>query len=138
MILIVDDHQDNRNVLIRLLRMDGHEAIAVADGNEALQYLKTHVPRLVILDYGLPDMDGLEVFKQMRNDPRLSAVPVIMFSAYEGARKEKALEAGVNAYVVKATLDWAFLHKEIVRLAGPGTLPSENPPMPRNVKKNGA
>jgi len=138
MILIVDDHQDTRNVLVRLLRMDGYEARAVSDGNEALSFLKTHVPRLIILDYGLPDMEGLDVFKQIRNDPRLSAVPVIMFSAYEGLRKEKALKAGVDAYVVKATLDWMFLQKEILRLAGPGTLPVTHPPMPKNVKKNGA
>ena len=121
MILVVDDNRDIRMVLSHLLRMDGYAAATAAGGVEALAFMETHKPRLVLLDYAMPDMDGLEVLKAVRGNPALGDVPVIMFSALSGEHRDLAMAAGANAYIVKASLDWAKMRGEIVRLAGPAT-----------------
>ena len=56
-------------------------SVGVSCGREALLFLQTRKPRLVILDFNMPDLNGLAVFGQMRKDPHLADVPVIMFSA---------------------------------------------------------
>ena len=121
MLLVVDDHEDSRYVLVRMLFYEGYEAIGVASGQEALIFLGANKPSLVVLDYNMPDMDGLAVFSEMKKDDRLRNIPVIMFSANDGQVKEKALLSGVDAYIVKGSLDWADLHREIIRLVGAGT-----------------
>jgi CheY-like chemotaxis protein len=124
MILVVDDNRDVRIVLSRLLEIEGYSVACVAGGLDALAFMRTLKPRLVLLDYSMPDIDGLEVLTAVRGDPRLADVPVIIFSAFSGEHRDRALAAGANAYIVKASLDWAKIHGEIVRVAGPGT-PSE-------------
>src|SRR3954471_18143921 len=121
MILVVDDHDDSRRALLRLLAMEGYEGIGVTSGAEALLFLRTHMPSLVILDYHMSDLDGLSVFLEMRRDPRLAAVPAIMFSADDSGLRDRALAAGIDAYVLKGSLDWSVLCAEVQRLAGPGT-----------------
>jgi CheY-like chemotaxis protein len=132
MILVVDDHADTRFVLHRLLTLDGYEALAVASGGEALGFLSKYMPKLVILDYSMPDMNGLMVFKQMKADPRLKAIPVIMFSANADDVKDEAIAAGIDAYIEKSSLDWILIHKEIARLAGP---PTRSPRAPEDHKQ---
>jgi CheY-like chemotaxis protein len=128
MILVVDDHDDSRRVLLRLLLMDGYEGIGVTSGAEALLFLRTHTPRLVIVDYHMPDVDGLEVFHAMRREPRLAGVRAIMFSAEDGDLRDRALAAGLDAFVLKGSLDWGRLRNEIQRLAGPGAATPNAPP----------
>src|SRR4051794_10208498 len=119
MILVVDDDPDLRKALLRLLRAYGYPADAVSSGEEALGFLTTHAPRLVVLDYGMPDMDGLTAFREMRKDTRLAQVRVIMFSALDGPVREAALREGVDAFVAKESLDLDLLRQEIQRLVGP-------------------
>jgi CheY-like chemotaxis protein len=138
MLLIVDDHGDTREILIRLLKIEGYESIGVKCGTEALLFLKTHKPRLVLLDYSMPDIDGLTVFREIKTDVQTAGIPVIMFSANEGDIRDEAIQAGVDAYVVKGSLDWPFLRKEILRLAGPGTVSSGEPAMPPRALNRGA
>src|SRR5688572_33223458 len=106
MILIVEDHADSRRALLRLLAMQGYEAVPAGCGQDALSFLKDNRPRLVLLDCGLPDVDGLAVFRAIRSDRRLDETRVIMVSAYDGSQRDEALAAGVDAYVVKSSLDW--------------------------------
>ena len=120
MLLIADDNIDTCEILLRLLKRDGYEAVAVASGPEALLFLQTNKPSLVILDHSMPGMDGLQVVEQMKRDPRLADVPIIMFTANDGPLRERALAAGVNAFVLKGSLDWSTLRSEIIRIAGPG------------------
>lgn len=138
MILVVDDHRDTRDVLLRLLHADGYHALGLADGHEALVFLATHTPNLVFLDYSMPGLDGLHVFRHMKRDPRLAPIPVIMFSANDGLWKEKAIAEGVDAYIVKGALDWGLLQREVLRLAGPGTLPIAKPLPPTDLTQRTA
>ena len=119
MILVVEDHSDTRRALLRLLEIEGYEAAPAGCGQDALAFLKDNLPRLVILDCGLPDVDGLAVFRAIRSDRRLDGTRVVMFSAYDGAKRDEALAAGVDGYVVKSSLDWLHLLDEIRRFAGP-------------------
>jgi len=121
MILVVDDHGDTREALVRLLKLEGYLGIGVTCGGEALLFLQTHVPTLVLLDFNMPDMDGLSVLAEIRRSPRLAEVPVIMFSASSGDLRERAMAAGASAYVVKASLDWAGLRSQVIRWAGAAT-----------------
>lgn len=138
MILVVDDHTDTREALLRLLKRDGYEVIGVTGGREALLFLQTHKPRLVILDYNMPDVDGLSVLVEMKRDARLADVRVVMFSASGGNLKEQALAAGVNGFVTKSSLDWAVLRAQIQQWAGPADAPPANvPEFPARRKVDG-
>ena len=105
-VLIVDDNADMCRVLARLVRCSGHAADVALGGQEAMEYLHSHRPDLVILDIMMPRIDGLDVLQAIRREPRTSDVPVIMFTAAgEGELRERALRHGANAYLVKGTLD---------------------------------
>jgi CheY-like chemotaxis protein len=123
MILVVEDHADSRSALIALLSMEGYRAVPCECGRDALAFLNDGAPELVILDYGLPDVDGLVVLRAVRSDRRLDRTRVVMFSAYDGAQREQALAAGADSYVLKGSLDWGRLLGEVHRFAGPPTNP---------------
>lgn len=129
MILVVEDHPENRRLLVWFLRHEGYAVTACDDGRRALHVLDDCVPRLVILDYGLPGLDGLGVFRAIRRDPRLAGTRVLMFSAFDGPARDAALAAGVDAYVVKGAVDLAALGDLVRQLAGPPA-PELPPPCP--------
>ncbi|HRP48214.1 MAG TPA: response regulator [Trueperaceae bacterium] len=81
-VLVADDAEGQRLVLDMLLSVDGYEVITVADGREALDYLKDNTPDLAILDVQMPHLTGLEVCHRMKRIPRLKDVPVIILTAY--------------------------------------------------------
>jgi CheY-like chemotaxis protein len=107
MILIVDDHADTAYVAVRLLKQLGYDAVAVAGGQEALDYLRNVTPKLIILDCHMPCVGGLDVLRAVRADPRLSGVPVVMFSG-EADHDGRAgfHQLGIQGWIVKASMDW--------------------------------
>ena len=119
MLLVVDDDAGARVGMIRLLAALGYEAVGLASGAEALAHMRAHKPGLVILDYRMPEMDGLEVLSAMRADALLRDVPVILCSADEGPIQETAMTAGANGYIAKRSLDVVMLETEFLRLIGP-------------------
>jgi two-component system, OmpR family, KDP operon response regulator KdpE len=98
-VLVVDDEQAMRRTLTAGLEARGYEVRTAATGEEALSSLATNPPDVVILDLGLPDIDGIEVCRRLR---QWSAVPVIVLSA-QGADQWKvlALDEGADDYVTK-------------------------------------
>jgi len=87
-VLIVEDRPDTRRSLGKLLRAYGFPSAEAADGQEALDYLRSHPPPgLILLDLAMPVMDGWEFRRRQRQDPDLAAIPVVVCSAYsvEGA-----------------------------------------------------
>src|SRR3954471_24659211 len=107
MILIVDDHEDTRRVLALLLRHSGYAAETAADGKSALRAMAAQRPGLVILDYNMPDMNGLEVLEAISARAALSDVPVILFTAVDAEYVlEPAERLGVQGFLCKGTLDW--------------------------------
>ncbi len=122
MILVIDDHDSTRRLLLLMLQSDGYEAVAVRSAAEALALMADTTPELVILDFHMPAMNGMSVFEQMRKSESLSGVPVIFFSADDDEEiRQAALKAGAQVWIVKGSMDWAVLQREIVRLIGPGS-----------------
>ena len=118
-VLIVDDNADMCRVLARLVRASGHAADVALGGQEAIDYLQSHLPDVVILDVMMPRIDGLDVLRHVRRDVRTSRVPVIMFTAAgEGELRESALRQGANAYLVKGTLDVRQLNDQLATYIG--------------------
>jgi len=86
-ILIVEDDPDLREMMAQLLLLEGVNAHAVANGREALDYLKEKdPPELILLDLMMPVMDGWEFRREQQRDPRLQGVPVIVLSALDPTR----------------------------------------------------
>ena len=102
-VLIVDDFAVSRKVLVITLEQLGFDNIEeVSDGNSALVRLKSGLFDLVIMEMDMPKMSGLELLKQIRYDPKLKQIPVLMVT--ENGMQEDivaAFKAGLNAYVVK-------------------------------------
>ena len=82
-ILVADDNAGQRNILDLILSADGYHVDAVEDGREALLYLKTNTPDLIILDVLMPHFNGLEVCGRLKRVPRLKHVPVIVLTALQ-------------------------------------------------------
>jgi two-component system KDP operon response regulator KdpE len=98
-VLVVEDDPQLRRALTINLRARGYDVRGVGDGTSALSAAATELPDLVILDLGLPDMDGVEVVAGLRG---WTAVPIIVLSARDGQRdKVAALDAGADDYVTK-------------------------------------
>ncbi len=99
-ILVVDDDPGVRAALDRALRLDGYEVTSVADGETALTSLAVEPPDAVVLDLGLPGMDGLEVARRMRDAG--DDTPVLMLTARDAVHdRVLGLDAGADDYVVK-------------------------------------
>ena len=98
-VLVVEDDEDIAQALQRSLRMEGYEVRAAADGNAALEHGRTFAPDLVILDLGLPELDGIEVAKRLRGD---DDVPILILTARDALESRvEGLDAGADDYLVK-------------------------------------
>lgn len=99
-ILIVDDDEDIRDLLSLILRLEGHEVQLAVDGVDALARLSTHRPSVILLDMMMPRLDGEGFLKELRNNPQLADIPVVLISGHQAAR-QKAVELGVAGCLVK-------------------------------------
>ena len=99
-VLVVEDEHAISNFICRALSANDYKPIPATSGKEGLSLFFSHSPDLVLLDLGLPDMDGLEVLHQLNTLP--NEVPVIIISARDReSEKVKALDMGADDYVVK-------------------------------------
>lgn len=102
-ILVVDDHESMRRIEKQILNDLGYENVDMADdGSTALPMLLTGNYDFVITDWNMPGMEGIDLLKAIRADPKISKTPVLLVTAE--SKKEKIIEAakaGVNDYVVK-------------------------------------
>ncbi len=112
-IALVEDNADNR-LLISILLDDEFEVVEFEDGPAAVEGLADEEPDLVLLDISLPGMDGPDVLKHLREDPRSKSLPIIALTAHAmvGAR-EHYLSLGFDGYVSKPIVDEQILLDEI-------------------------
>lgn len=112
--LVVEDNPDHLELTLTVLQDNGleHEIVIASDGQEALDYLfgegnyagrnPENQPELVLLDLGLPRLNGMEVLRRMREDSRTFFVPVVMLTAAsEQSEAVRALKGGLNSFVSK-------------------------------------
>jgi len=99
-VLVAEDDRGVRESLVRALRFEGYEVIAVSDGGQALAAFADHEPDVVVLDVMMPVVDGLEVCRQLRT--RHHELPILMLTARHEVRDRVAgLDAGADDYIVK-------------------------------------
>lgn len=101
-ILIVDDNPVNLKLARSVLEIEGYEVDAAVDAENALDYLATRSPDLILMDIALPGMDGLTLTRKLKADPRWRGIPVIALTAFAMLADERqALDAGCDGYVTK-------------------------------------
>jgi CheY-like chemotaxis protein len=114
-IAVVDANADNR-LIIRTILEDQYDIVEYSSGIEAIEGFRKNKPDVVILDISLPEMDGTEILRRIRDDTDLHDLPVIALTAHAMVGdREKYLSAGFNDYVAKPILDMNVLFSTIQR-----------------------
>jgi CheY-like chemotaxis protein len=111
-VVVVDDSPSIRETISFILEMEGYDVRSAVNGAEGLELLREVRPKAVLLDAMMPEMDGFEVCRHVREDPELSGLVVIMLTAMgQKVDEERAREAGVDHFLTKP-----FDHEEALSL----------------------
>jgi CheY-like chemotaxis protein len=115
-VLLVEDTEDNRQMMRRLLEMSGYYVVEAINGEEAVKLAAEARPQIILMDLSLPLIDGLTATRRIRSLPELGRVPIIAVSAHDTADfHSEALAAGCNAYITKP-IDYPELEEIVNRL----------------------
>jgi len=115
-VLLVEDTEDNRQMMRRLLEMSGYRVVEAINGIEAVEVANQIRPQIILMDLSLPFIDGLAATRRIRSLPGLSKVPIVAVSAHDTADfHSEALDAGCNAYITKP-IDYLELEDLVNRL----------------------
>jgi len=102
LVLVVEDHEDTQTCVAQLLEEYGFEVATASDGESAMRLIRERRPALVYLDMNLPNLSGYDVCEQIRTDPLLQDIPVVMTSAQTSVSVHAScIEAGADAFVPK-------------------------------------
>ena len=105
LVLVIDDVEDNREVYTQFLSHQGWRVATAADGEDGLAKAQSLQPSVIILDLGLPKMDGWEVAQRLKNTPATSAIPIVALTGHVTREaRQRALTAGVNEFCTKPCL----------------------------------
>lgn len=100
--LVVEDFEDSRFMMRRLLELAGYSVLEASDGEQAVRLAVQERPELILMDLSLPKLDGLAATKKIRMEPGLDQIPIVAVSAHDSPQtRSEAREAGCNEYVVK-------------------------------------
>lgn len=114
-VLLVEDTEDNRFMMRRLLEMSGYHVIEARNGQEAVKVAEAEKPSIILMDLSLPVIDGLAATRLIRKLPDCEFIPIIAVSAHDTSDfKEEALSVGCNGYVTKP-IDFTALDTLIAR-----------------------
>jgi two-component system cell cycle response regulator DivK len=101
-ILLVEDNEMNRDMLLRRLQRKGYEVILAVDGQSGVEMTQAHAPDLILMDMSLPVLDGWEATRRLKADAATRHIPVNALTAHAmSSDREKALEAGCDDYDTK-------------------------------------
>lgn len=118
-ILVVEDNQDNREMVVKALKFNGYQVVEAVDGEEAIEKVKAEHPDLILLDIFLPKMDGYEATRRLKGDTSLRNIPIIALTAHAmKGSMEEALAVGCDGYISKP-IDVRELPKHIQRFLKP-------------------
>ena len=122
-ILLVEDNELNRDMLSRRLMRRGYEVDMAADGKEGLQLAAASRPDLILLDLSLPEMDGWEVLRRLKQNPAMNHIPVMALTAHALVTdRTRALDAGFDDYDIKP-VEMPRLLKKMELLLNPEAKP---------------
>jgi len=112
-ILVVEDNQDNRELVVKVLKINGYHVIEAVDGQEAIEKTRAENPDLILMDLFIPKIDGYEVARRLKRDIDLKSIPIIALTAHAmKGDMEVALAAGCDGYIPKP-IDVRELPKQI-------------------------
>lgn len=118
-VLLVEDTEDNRFMMRRLLEMTGYRVIEALNGEEAVKLAESETPQLILMDLSLPIIDGLAATRLIRKLPQLKSIPIIAVSAHDTSDfQSEAIKAGCNSYISKP-IDFSELETLIGELMKP-------------------
>jgi CheY-like chemotaxis protein len=101
-VLLVEDNDMNRDMLLRRLQRRGFHVLTALDGAQAIQMARDYQPALVLMDMSLPVLDGWEATRRLKADPATRSIPVIALTAHAlPAERDRALDAGCAAFETK-------------------------------------
>jgi two-component system, cell cycle response regulator DivK len=101
-ILLVEDNEISRDILVRRLRKNGYQILLASDGHQALTAAAQDHPDLILMDMSLPGLDGWETTAELRRRPEIAAIPVIALTAHTlPGDRQRALAAGCDDYEPK-------------------------------------
>jgi CheY-like chemotaxis protein len=101
-VLIVEDQQDLRQLYAQHLAMSGFDVIEAANGAEAIDHTSSRLPDVILMDLGLPVVDGWEATKRLKADARTAHIPVVALTAHDGSGElQRATQAGCDWFVPK-------------------------------------
>ena len=114
--LVVEDFEDSRFMMRRLLEMAGYQVLEASDGEQAVRLASEKRPALILMDLSLPKLDGLAATREIRKRKVLRKVPIVAVSAHDSPQtRAEALAAGCNEYVTKP-IDFDNLNEVLKRL----------------------
>ena len=117
-ILLVEDTEDNRFMMRRLLEMSGYGVVEATNGEEAVRLAQSERPQLILMDLSLPVIDGLAATRAIRKLNGFKETPIVAVSAHDTSDfQSEALAAGCNSYITKP-IDFGNLETLIARLLG--------------------
>lgn len=103
-VLIVEDEPDTRFILSKLLEKENYEVVSVSNGVEALQKLETFLPKVIIADWTMPQMDGLELCDRIKKKEKLKSIYYIILTARSAVKdRVKGLDVGADDFLLKPT-----------------------------------
>jgi len=118
-LLLAEDDEFSRDMLVRRLERQGFEMIAAADGREALLAARQHRPDLILMDLDMPVLDGHGAMQALRSDPRTFRIPIIVLTAHASPDDvARALSTGCQAYETKPIVLRRLLDR-IAEILGP-------------------
>jgi two-component system cell cycle response regulator DivK len=101
-VLIAEDDALNRQIVVKILTLEGHDILEAADGRAAMALARAERPDLIMMDLGMPGIDGLEASRRLKADPRSADIPIIALTAYAmRGDEERARDAGCDGYLSK-------------------------------------
>lgn len=113
-VLVVEDFEDSRFMMRRLLEMAGYSVVEATDGEQATKMAVESLPALILMDLSLPKMDGLTATRNIRRKRGMKRIPILAVSAHDSDEsRAEALDAGCNEYVTKP-IDFDRLNELIV------------------------
>ena len=117
-VLLVEDTEDNRFMMRRLLEMSGYQVVEATNGEEAVKLAQSENPQLILMDLSLPVIDGLAATRAIRKLDGFGEIPIVAVSAHATSDfQAEALAAGCNSYITKP-IDFSELEVLLARLLG--------------------
>src|SRR5712691_3029016 len=111
-VLVIEDNPASLDLMVYLLKAFGHTPLSARDGLEGIEAARRERPDLILCDIQLPGADGVEVCRQLKQDPALKAIPLVAVTAYAMVGdREKLLAEGFNGYLSKPINPQTFIEQ---------------------------